>query len=157
MSDTLEKELADALRDAQAHIRWCSGSPDFLPGGQARVGWEKQQEIRNEINKVLAEYDAKHKPPPDAPIRIVGRWFGCKGVECSHTGSRFALESICREEYAKDNAQRDARDKEREEAAKHASEVLRLLHGQCNFDAAVCAASAELDRAFGLDKGGVET
>jgi len=26
------------LRDA---LRWCGGSSDFAPGGQARAGWEK--------------------------------------------------------------------------------------------------------------------
>jgi hypothetical protein len=37
MIASLEAER-DRLREA---LLWCSGSPDFGPGGQARVGWEK--------------------------------------------------------------------------------------------------------------------
>ena len=30
-----------ALEKLLVEIRWCSGSPDFNPGGQARLGWER--------------------------------------------------------------------------------------------------------------------
>ena len=33
-------------------LRWCSGSPDFNPGGQARVGWVKGPQV------ALADFDA---------------------------------------------------------------------------------------------------
>lgn len=33
------KAERDALHDA---LRWCSGSADFAPGGQAREGWQRQ-------------------------------------------------------------------------------------------------------------------
>lgn len=33
--------LLDRLDKFEDALIWCSGSPDFGPGGQARVGWER--------------------------------------------------------------------------------------------------------------------
>ena len=35
---TVFAEKIDLYREA---LIWCSGSPSFAPGGEARVGWEK--------------------------------------------------------------------------------------------------------------------
>jgi len=91
---------------------------------------------------LLTEYDAS-RPKPDAAERATRRLWPANL-------SRIEFLSILRYEYAKDNAERDARDKEREEAV---GELLHFSsHGTC--DASVCDARVSMDRvrrAFGLE------
>src|SRR3990167_564433 len=50
---TPEREL---LREARDELRWCSGSPDFNEGGQARKGWiTGPQAVLNKIDAFFAQ------------------------------------------------------------------------------------------------------
>lgn len=65
---------------------------------------------------LLAEYDAAYpKPEPDAAGRASLRWW-VGGYRSFSDRESFA--TLIREEIARDNAARDAQDKEREEAAR---------------------------------------
>jgi len=35
------ERLEDENKRLREALIWCGGSPDFCPGGQARIGWEK--------------------------------------------------------------------------------------------------------------------
>ena len=41
MDSRLAEAFADILDSYVEALQWCSGSNDFQPDGQARVGWEK--------------------------------------------------------------------------------------------------------------------
>mgnify|MGYP001568996293 CR=1 FL=1 len=54
--DTAER----LLREARNQLRWCSGSPDFNEGGQARKGWiEGPQKILARIDTYLSSSESK--------------------------------------------------------------------------------------------------
>lgn len=59
-----EKPASDAalLKDAMDALLWCSGSADFAPEGQARVGWERGPQ------RVLDAYFARQQPPVDVEV-----------------------------------------------------------------------------------------
>ena len=75
---TPEREL---LREARDELRWCSGSPDFNEGGQARKGWIKgPQAVLNKIDAFFAQ--------PESPQQAVPA--GC--VECMQEASEVLSE-----------------------------------------------------------------
>ena len=62
------------LREARDELRWCSGSPDFNEGGQARVGWIKgPQQALARIDAYLARPEPQaasaETPETDAQVK----------------------------------------------------------------------------------------
>ena len=75
---TPEREL---LREARDELRWCSGSPDFNEGGQARKGWIKgPQAVLNKIDAFFAQPESTQQAVPA----------GC--VECMQEASEVLSE-----------------------------------------------------------------
>lgn len=77
-------EIRDLIKLLQNELRWCGGSPDFLPGGQAMVGWQRGPEPAiAEADKALKEIPCDNYFPASEAVLSCAN---CGIAETKHEG-----------------------------------------------------------------------